>query len=70
MNSNPAKISNDSLEVKLDLVVQQLEELLALFDANSGYEIAALHVDQALNALKYPNQRINDQSEATEQGFE
>lgn len=66
MSSGHAKISDDSPQLTLDLVEQQLEELLALFDANDGYEIVALHIDQALNALKHPNLNVNGQSSTTE----
>ena len=56
MRSSPLKVSDDSLDSKLDLVEQQLEELLVLLDKTEGCEIVALHVDQAIHALKSTNQ--------------
>lgn len=56
MSGSPLKVSDDSLDFKLDLVEQQLEELLVLLDKTEGCEIVALHVDQAIHALKSINQ--------------
>ncbi len=52
MSSSQVKVSDDSLDVKLGVVEQQLEELLVLLDKTAGCEIVALHIDQAINALK------------------
>ncbi|GAB5489220.1 MAG: hypothetical protein Pars2KO_27900 [Parasphingorhabdus sp.] len=52
MRSSQAIISDDDLDIKVDYAQQKLEELLELLDATEGCEIVALHVDQAINALK------------------
>lgn len=65
MRSIQTKINDVSLNVDYDCAERQLQELLALFDETAGCEIVALHVDQAINALKEINQRQSDQSEPT-----
>lgn len=66
MNSNQAKLNHDGSQVRCDLVEQRLEELLAFCDANNGYEIVALHIDQALHALKCQKQGARHRLEVTD----
>ena len=60
VRNHQAKIDEAEFDVKLDFAQQQLEKLLKKFDQSDGYEIVALHVDQALNALKDFKERKNN----------
>ena len=44
--------ATESRATKLDDAERQLEELLAILDQMEGCTIVALHVDQAINALR------------------
>lgn len=60
MRNNHAKIDNDEFEVKFDFAQKRLRELLKILDHSDGFEIVALHIDQALNALNDVRERNND----------
>ena len=53
MNRTSVAITDmDDRADRLDAAERQLEELLAVLDQTEGCTIVALHVDQAINALR------------------
>ncbi len=57
--NNAAKAETADRAVKLEALGRQLEELLAILDQTEGCSYVALHVDQALNALRNVD-RVSD----------
>lgn len=70
MGSSQPVALGEARRDRLSLAEQQLQDLLALFDATAGYEITALHIDQAIHSLRDGDRKKADQSVTTAEGSE